>query len=85
MRNLTGATILSSLLNFGMFAFSTTLTLFSLVIFGADLGWGKEGQKAPLPLNLPHISYNDETWYSYNLSKEDPKAFFHPKSASFVI
>ena len=49
MRNLTGATILSSLLNFGIFAFSTTLTLFRLGIFGADLGWGEEGQKAPLP------------------------------------
>ena len=21
----------------------------------------------------PHISYNDETWYSYTLPKEDPK------------
>ena len=49
MRNLTGATVLSSLLNFEMFASSTTLTLFRLGIFGADLGWGEEGQKAPLP------------------------------------
>ena len=23
--------------------------------------------------NLSHISYNDETWHSYTLPKEDPK------------
>ena len=49
---------------------------------------------------LSHISYNDETWHSYTLLKEDPKnisttwqtpwflltsAFFQRKSANFVI
>ena len=29
--------------------------------------------KAPSLLNLSHISYNDETWHSYTLPKEDPK------------
>ena len=29
--------------------------------FGAAHGWGA------------HISYNDETWQSYTLPKEDPK------------
>ena len=47
-----------------------------------------------------HISYNDKTWHSYTLPKEDQKniwimwhvpwvllrsAFFHQKSASFAI
>ena len=27
----------------------------------------------PLFQNLPHISYNDESWHSYTLPKEDPK------------
>ena len=31
------------------------------------------GQKSPPPKNLSHISYNDETWHNYTLSKEDPK------------
>ena len=50
--------------------------------------------------NLSHISCNYETWHSYTLPKEDPKnisitwntpwalltsAFFHRKSANFVI
>ena len=29
-------------------------------------------QKGPLP-KICHTSYNDETWHSYTLSKEDPK------------
>ena len=29
-------------------------------------------QKGPLP-KIVHISYNDETWHSYILPKEDPK------------
>ena len=51
------------------------------------------------PQNLSHIFYNDETWQSYTLPKEDPKniqitwhipwvlltsAFFHQKSANFA-
>ena len=40
-------------------------------IFGAVHGWG--GQKGPTPLDLSHISYNDEIWHSYTLPKEDPK------------
>ena len=32
-----------------------------------------EVQKGAPPSDLSHISYNDETWRSYTLSKEDPK------------
>ena len=39
-------------------------------IFEAAHGWGTK--KAP-PKNLSHISYNDKTWYSYTLPKEDPE------------
>ena len=43
--------------------------------FGAAHGWGG-GQKAPPPpKKLSHIHYNDETWHSYNLPKEDPKIY----------
>ena len=39
--------------------------------FGAAYGWwggeGVGGQKSS------HISYNDESWHSYTLPKEDPK------------
>ena len=39
-----------------------------------DGGGGGGAKKAPSPpLNLAHISYNDETWLSYTLHKEDPK------------
>ena len=34
--------------------------------FGAAHGW-------PPPGNPPHISYNDETWHSHTLPKEDSK------------
>ena len=37
--------------------------------FSAAHGWGG----AFLEENLRHISYNDETWQSYTLPKEDPK------------
>ena len=75
------------------------LTLFRMSFFGAAHGWGA-GKKVPPPLHLPHTSYNDETWHSYILPKEDPKniwitwhtpwvlltsAFFHRKSANFAI
>ena len=39
-------------------------------LFGAAHEWG--GQKAPKP-KICHTSYNDETWHSYTLAKEDPK------------
>ena len=39
--------------------------------FGAANGWGV----GPPPKNPPHISYNDETWYSYTLPKENPKMY----------
>ena len=54
----------------------------------------------PPSKNLSYISYNDETWHSYTLPKEDPKniwitwhtrwvllisAFFHRRSANFAI
>ena len=50
--------------------------------------------------DLSHVSYNDETWHSYILPKEDPKnvqirwhtpwvlltsAFFYRNSGTFVI
>ena len=39
-------------------------------------GGGVEvGKKAPLPKNLSHISYNDETSHSYTLAKGDPKKY----------
>ena len=42
-------------------------------IFGAAHGWN--GKPLPPSLNLSHISYNDETWHSYALPKEDPKIY----------
>ena len=66
--------------------------------------WGcsrmEEGQKGPPSYNLSHISYNDKTWHSCTLPKEDPKnkwitwhtscillksAFFQRKSANFAV
>ena len=38
----------------------------------AAQGW-REAKKALPSENLLHISYNDETWYSYTLPKEGPK------------
>ena len=61
--------------------------------------WMREGED-PAPKNLSDISYNNETWHSYTLPREDPKniwitchilwvlltsAFFHQKAASFAI
>ena len=40
-------------------------------LFKAAHGWG--GKKAPLPKICHMLSYNDETWYSYTLPKENPK------------
>ena len=36
-------------------------------------GEGGGSKMAPLPKNLSHISYNNVTWHSYTLPKEDPK------------
>ena len=36
----------------------------------SQIGWGQKGLP---PQNLRHISYNDQTWHSYTLPKEDPK------------
>ena len=36
----------------------------------SQIGWGQKGLP---PQNLQHISYNDQTWHSYTLPKEDPK------------
>ena len=33
---------------------------------------------------MSHISYNDETWHSYTLSKEDPKNVKHPLSSAGI-
>ena len=43
--------------------------IFNRVFFGAAHGWGW-GQRNPPP---SHISYNDKTWHSYALPREDPK------------
>ena len=39
------------------------------------MGWGRGGggQKGPPPENLLRIFYNDETWHSYTLPKENSK------------
>ena len=44
-------------------------------IFGAAHGWGGGGAKRPPSLkSVTHIiSYNDETWHSHTLPKEDPR------------
>ena len=45
-------------------------------------------KKAPRPLNLSHISSNDETWHIYTLPKEDPKKYMnhvtHPLSSAEI-
>ena len=42
-------------------------------IFGAADGWGG----GPPLSKICHTSYNDETWHSYTLPKEDPKNMNH--------
>ena len=45
-------------------------------IFGAAHRWGEaRGPKKPPPppIKSVNISYNDETWRSFTLTKEDPK------------
>ena len=39
-------------------------------LLGTANRWQGEG---PPPQNLSHISYNEETWHSYTLPKEDLK------------
>ena len=56
--------------------------------FGDCFGWIGVGLKDPLPhpscpCNLSHThcqaSYNDETWHSYTLVKEDTKIYFESR------
>ena len=42
-----------------------------MVFFGAAHGW--VGAFLPPSLKPVTLSYNDETWHSYTLPKEDPK------------
>ena len=58
---------------------SLTLTVFRMVFLGAV----HEGKKAPSPLNLSDISYNDETLHSYALPKKDPKIISRDTSHEF--
>ena len=49
------------------------LILFRMGFFGAAHGWGGT-KKPPSPSwNLPYLSYNNKTWHSHTLPKEDPK------------
>ena len=41
--------------------------------FGAAHGWVGGGAFGPPPKNWPHTPYNDETWHSFTLPKEDHK------------
>ena len=65
------------LLYFADLVIINPITLFRIDLFEAAHGWrAREGgghKKAPLPWNLSHISYKDETWDSYTLPKEDRK------------
>ena len=54
-----------------LFLICTGLTLFRMVFFGAGHGW--VGAFLPPSLKPVTLSYNDETWHSYTLPKEDPK------------
>ena len=47
------------------------LTLFTMGLLGAAHGW-EWVSKRPRP-KISHTSYNDETWHSYTLAKEDPQ------------
>ena len=50
----------------------TILTLLTMGLFSGLLtDWGD--QKGSPPLNMSYISYNDDTWHSSVLPKEDPK------------
>ena len=42
---------------------------------GPFQGYSRIGRKGPSSLNLSHISYNDETWHIYTLTKEDLKTY----------
>ena len=56
-----------------------SLTLSSMSFFVPTHGLGIRGRggrgtkRPPSSKSVTHISYNDETWHSYTLSKEDPK------------
>ena len=74
------------------------LILFRMSLFGATHVWG--GDKNPPFHKICHISYNDGTWHTYTLPKENSKniwitwhnlwvllrsVFFHQKSGNFAI
>ena len=46
-------------------------------------GW--RGKKVPPPEHLWHISYNDGTWYSYTLPKEDLKIIWIKLHTPWVL
>ena len=50
----------------------TTYKLYSGLVFLGLLTNGTGPERAPLP-KICHTCYNDKSWYSYILSKEDPK------------
>ena len=53
------------------------LTLFRMGYFGAAHGWRGEGGAKRLPFlkSVTDIYYNDKTWHSYTLHKEDGKKY----------
>ena len=53
-----------------LFKKAGVLTLFRMEFFGAAHAGGG---KAPPAKNLSDISYNNETWHTYILPKEDSK------------
>ena len=64
---------------FNVHRLTKRLTLFRMGFSGAVHGWGV-AKKAPSLKCVTHIcvTYNDETWHSYTLSKEGPKKYINP-------
>ena len=55
--------------------FFLMLTLFRMGLFGAAHGRGGGAKRPSLTQNLPHISYNDETWHNTPYLKKIQKIY----------